>query len=243
MQDNDPIRRPCLGVTVNNPNRAGEEVCNLDGNLGLVLPMVDSQWIGTVAQQYPTDPCDGSFAGSIAPQLFDCPAWGAAHSHVTTHDGECPSGDSELGGQCQVPYDSGHNTSACINDQSMTPTFHTRPIIPAHGRVYNLFLTDGTTGQSGAPPVRYAQYPVPSTTPTITVDMAGAYNRIHQVESVVLPRPVPGCQLAGMDGQVDCLVNVDPCSIGVVTYGAPSVAAQDAVRVNNLLPGTPGYPL
>src|SRR5262249_55518503 len=65
-QDNDPIRRTCFGTTVNNPNRAGEEVCNLDGALGLVLPMVDSDWMPRLAQplpQYPVNLCNTFLVG------------------------------------------------------------------------------------------------------------------------------------------------------------------------------------
>ena len=32
-QDNDPIRRPCIGATVKNTGIAGEQICNIDNNL------------------------------------------------------------------------------------------------------------------------------------------------------------------------------------------------------------------
>jgi hypothetical protein len=254
MQDNDPIRRPCLGVAVNNPNRSGEEVCNLDGALGLVLPIVDTSWIegqsyngGPVLHQYPTVSCDGSFAPSAAPQVFDCPpvALITQPPHITFHDGECPSGDSEFAGGCIVPYSFGAGTSACINDPSMTPFLHVRPTVRSHGRVYNLFLTDGTTG--GSRQVRYAQYPIPGGG-GLTVDMAGAFNRIHQVETVfdenVGARP-GACQQTSATDQLSCLVQADPCSIGFAGDSAriDTPGSTDAVRIGQTYPTSPGYPL
>src|SRR5580704_10152799 len=56
QQDNDPIRRTCLGTTAGIFGNAGEEVCNLDGKLGLVLAILASDWIpATGNQQYPTN--------------------------------------------------------------------------------------------------------------------------------------------------------------------------------------------
>jgi hypothetical protein len=252
MQDNDPIRRTCAGSTVGNINRAGEEVCNLDGNLGLVLPMVDSLWIsgqsfngGPALPQYATALCDGSFVPSIAPQVFDCPSFGVARNHITTHDGQCPSGDSEIGGSCQVPLDSASGTSACLNDPAQTPVVHVRPSVLNHGRVYNLFLTDGTNGVHA--PVRFAPYPLPALElngVVPTVDMAGAFNRIHQMQTM-LGREGAACQLASMTDQIGCLVAADPCSIGFAPNEAlvwkrpqPVWWGTGALLINGVAPST-----
>jgi hypothetical protein len=244
MQDNDPIRRPCLGTTVDNRLRAGEEVCNLDGNLGLVLPVMDTSWVlGQSLQQYPTDACDGSFTPSKPPQVFNCPVSSSSILGTRTHDGQCPSGDSELAGQCQVPYDSATNTSACVNDPSQMPTIHVRPTVPLHGRVYNLFLTDGTVNNPG-----YAQYPNPGVAGA-TIDMAGAFGRIHEVETVFVQSggsPLTGCQQVSATNQIGCLVQADPCSIGVAGDGArtwSSTPGSDAVRVSERYPTSVQYPL
>ncbi len=227
MQDNDPIRRPCAGSLVNTPAAAGEEVCNLDGNLGLVLPMVDSDWVigksfnsGPALGQYPTVACNGAFAPSKAPQVYDCPVWGSRNDiqSITFHDGQCPSGDSEILGGCQVPFDSISKTSACVNAPGQTPFKHVRPTVAGHGRAYNLWLTDGTTGDHGK--VSYAQYPIPALTnlfgnPGVpTVDYSGAYNRIHQMQTQIGSSGAVACQQVDMTDQIGCLVAADPCSIG-----------------------------
>jgi hypothetical protein len=236
MQDNDPIRRTCIGSGVNNNGRFGDEVCNLDGALGLVLPMVDTDWIigahfngGPELEQYPTGApngsagCDGTYVPSKAPQLFTCPV-----RFANKHDGECPSGDSEQGGGCQVPGNSTNNTTACIMSPTPTETKFLRTPIPAHGRIYNLFLTDGTLN----PPngyVTYAQYPLPALTNSFGVpgvDMAGAFNRIHQVQTMVPHAGAVGCQFIDMTDQIGCLVSADPCSIGFAANEAAHWQAQ-----------------
>jgi hypothetical protein len=237
MQDNDPIRRPCLGSSVNNNAHFGDEVCNLDGNLGVVLSMVDTDWIigatfngGPALGQYATGApngsagCDGTYVPSKAPQLFTCPV-----RFANKHDGECPSGDSEQGGTCQVPGNSTTGTTACIMSPTPTPTKFLRTPIASHGRAYNLWLTDGTLNPaSGA--VTYAQYPIPALTPSggspPGVDMGGAYNRIHQVQTMMLHAGAVGCQMKDMTDQIGCLAAADPCSIGFAADEAANWQAQ-----------------
>lgn len=215
MQDNDPIRRKCIGTSVHNHLRAGEEVCNMDGSLGLVLPMVDSDWIigasfngGPVLGQYPTDQCNGAFVAAQAPQVLNCAPRGTQH-----HDGECPNGDKEGGGLCQIPIDSVTHTSACINPPGVTPTNVTglRVLPLSSGRSYNLALRDGNTAQG----FKTAQYPVNAI--NATVDYLGAYNRIHQ-EETILADQAAGCQLLDMTDQIGCLAAADPCSIGFAGF-------------------------
>ena len=215
MQDNDPIRRKCIGGAVHNHLHQGEEVCNMDGSLGLVLAMVDSDWIigasfngGPALGQYPTDHCNGAFMSGEAPQVLNCAPRGTQH-----HSGECPNGDQLGGGLCQAPKDGVAATSACVNDAAVTPTATTltRVLPLASGRAYNLDLRDGTVTQGG----KYAQYPVNAI--NATVDYLGAYNRIHQEETVVADQ-APGCQLVDMTDQIGCLAAADPCSIGFAGF-------------------------
>jgi hypothetical protein len=243
-QDNDPIRRPCLGVSANNSARAGEEVCNLDGALGLVLPIVTSDWIvgqsfngGPQLTQYPTNDCN-AFAAAKSVQVLNCAPRGTQH-----HDGACPNGDSEIGGACIAPVDTVHNRSDCINSPSRTPTLHVRTLPLNYGRVYNLHMRDGTVPTGGGK-VTYAQYPVAALNSSL--DFAGNYGRIHQVQTV-LADGSPACQLANVDDQIGCLTQADPCSIGFTTstgktwgdnYSPPVASNIDALRVNEIYPTT-----
>jgi hypothetical protein len=216
MQDNDPIRRPCIGSTTNNHLRAGEEVCNLDGALGLVLPMVDSDWVLSLPapnnKQYPTNACT-AFTGGKAVSVLNCAVRNAAK-----HSGECPNGDSLIGGACSVPIDAVNNTSQCVATTASIAPIHSRALGNSYGRIFNAALRDGTTV---SPTIGYAQYPIPATVPPTTQDYFGAYNRIHQVETV-LASAAPGCQLVDMTDQIGCLVAEDPCSIGYAGDGSKS---------------------
>jgi hypothetical protein len=216
MQDNDPIRRPCIGGTANVHARAGEEVCNLDNKLGLVLPIVDSTFILDLPapnnRQYPTNGCTG-FATGKPPTVFSCAIRGTG----TKHSGECPNGDALNGGACGVPIDATDGTSQCVASASTVDAgFQSgfRTLTNNHGRIYNLHMRDGTiTGNIG-----YMEKPLPSTVPPSTLDFVGAFHRIHEVETI-LGSAAPGCQLADSTDQIGCIVSSDPCSIG---YGANS---------------------
>jgi hypothetical protein len=212
MQDNDPIRRTCIGDVTNKRARAAEEVCNLDGALGLVLPMVDTDWILSLAgpnnKQYPSNLCTG-FATGNAPNVYTCGPRG------NTHFGECPNGDTTNGGQCGLPIDVANNTSQCVSSfDTIDSGFFLRSTLGnTYGRAFNLTMRDGTT--SGA--VGFLQYPIPAI--ASSVDMTGAFNRIHQV-ATVMAAAVPGCQMVDMTDQIGCLTATDPCSIGYAGVGA-----------------------
>jgi cysteine-rich repeat protein len=230
MQDNDPIRRPCLGTgKTNNHLIPGEEVCNLDNALGLVVPMVDSDWIigqtypnpsggvGPALVQYPVNNCN-SFAAGAAPKIFNC-----AIQRNSVHDGECQNGDSETGGACIVPVDATGNTSQCVATKATIPALVQRTTLgTAFGRAYNLHLSNGVIPTDGSF-VLYAQYPVNSL--GTTVDMAGAFNRIHQVATAV-GKGAAACQLVDMTDQIGCLASADPCSIGFAGFEASNWSNQ-----------------
>ena len=113
-------RRTCLGSSVGNPNRQGEEVCNIDGKLGLVLPMPDSDWLlrlSTPLKQYPANLCTGAFFPGKAPTVFTCAP------RNTKHSGECPNGDQLNGPLCMTPIDDSVTpaTSQCLASNSSIP--------------------------------------------------------------------------------------------------------------------------
>ena len=247
LQDNDPIRRPCIGSTTNNHNRAGEEVCNIDGALGLVLPMVDTDWIpkANLGKQYPTNACTTFVVGKAA-QVFTCANRGAG----TKHSAECPNGDSLFGTGCLTPIDTTNNTSQCVATKSTVAALQVRALGSPDGRAYNTQFRDGTTTDGS---VGYAQYAIASL--GTTTDLAGVYNRIHQVESL---NGGSACQLLDMTDQIGCLSQADPCSIGYAGAGAklwyshtgacaanqaagvacPTAAGADALRVAQTYPTT-----
>ena len=247
FQDNDPIRRTCIGTTTNNHNRAGEEVCNIDGALGLVLPMPDTDWIvkGNLGKQYPTNACTTFVVGKAA-QVFTCPNRGAG----TKHSAECPNGDSLFGTGCLTPIDTVSNTSQCVTTKSTVAALQVRSLGSPDGRAYNLHMRDGTTTDGT---VGYLEYPIPAL--GTTADFTAAYSRIHQVETL---NGGSACQLEDMTDQIGCLAQADPCSIGYAGDGAklwyshtgacaanqaagiacPAAASADALRVAQTYPTT-----
>jgi cysteine-rich repeat protein len=248
FQDNDPIRRTCLGGATNNHNRAGEEVCNIDGALGLVVPMVDSDWmlrLPTPLKQYPTNQCN-TFGFGSSPTVFTCAIRGTG----TKHSGECPNGDQLIAGGCYVPIDTlsvAGGTSQCVATKA-TVAVSARTLTNPDGRHYNVQMHDGTNPPSPAL-IGYAQYNIPSL--GATLDFAAGYNRIHQVETAVGPANV-ACQMVDMTDQIGCLAQADPCSIGYAGDGSKGWTGHangaaggggvaggiDAMRVAQVYPNT-----
>jgi hypothetical protein len=224
FQDNDPIRRTCLGGATNVHARAGEEVCNIDGKLGLVLPMPDTDWMLTASpplKQYPVNPCN-TFAFGKPTTVFTCAPRG------TKHSGECPNGDALIAGGCLLPIDSVNNTSQCVATKATVAALQSRSLGNPDGRIYNLQMRDGTTVE---PTIGYAQYFISSLGKTF--DMTGGFSRIHQVESVIGGTGALGaCQLVDMTDQIGCLAQADPCSVGYAGAGAGDFSTH-----NNPAPG------
>ena len=214
FQDNDPIRRACIGGSTNNAARAGEEVCNINATLGVVVPMPATDFVremndpnhaGRKLEQYPTNPCNTFQAGAPA-VVLTCATRGAG----TKHNGECPNGDANLGGKCQVPVDAAGNTSQCVSTKASVPALKIRATITsADGRAYNLQMRDGTTAPAT---IGYVRETIPTATATLALDFAGAYVRNHQVQSV--PASLGGCRLKDATDQIGCFVHADRCSIG-----------------------------
>jgi cysteine-rich repeat protein len=230
LQDNDPIRRACFGGTAGNAAKVdSEEVCNIDGSLGLVIPMPDSDFMlkvpdashsGSFLVQYPSKKCDGSFVSGNAPNVFHC-----APANVT-HAGECPNGDSPGGTGCQLPIDKKDGFGQCDAQISTVAAFATRNVSNADGRAFNLWMTNGSV-VDGA--VSYAQFPLPAI--SSSADFAGGFSRIHAYEPVVAG--LSSCQLVNMTDQIGCLVQSDPCSIGYAGDGGKTWNVRAGVASSN----------
>jgi cysteine-rich repeat protein len=226
MQDNDPIRRACYGGGVRVLGKIGEDVCNIDGSLGLVLPLADTDFIaqlpdpvntGSMLKQYPSSvsqACTGQFVAGTPPNVFSCAPAGI------THPGECPNGDVLGSGECVYPI--GTTFGQCTASNSTVSALITRTSAGnADGRVFNLFMTDGNMVNGGVGLAqRIVQEPVPASPLENTVDMAGAFNRIHQTDIAVVG--ATPCQMISMTDQIGCLAQADPCSLGFAGNGGAS---------------------
>jgi hypothetical protein len=244
FQDNDPIRRRCFGTATNVHARSGEEVCNIDGALGLVLPIPSSEFLfdildpstGLPLRQYPTNTCN-TFAFGKAPLVFTCALRGVG----TKHSGECPNGDALIAGGCLVPIDSVNQTSQCVATRATVAALQSRTLGNPDGRIYNVHVRDGTTTE---PTIGYAEYPNPAL--GTTLNFVGGYGRIHEVETIV-GSSLAACQYVSATDQIACLTQADPCSIGLSGHGATTFANRAApggqtpgaigdLRVNQIAP-------
>jgi len=117
LEDLDPIRRPCA---------PDELVCQSDGTLGAVLPIVVPSVVDPPSG-FNTSPCaEGVFTFELAP------------FGVLT----CPNNTPTLFGQCLTPRDAAGN-AGCINQAFNLPAFSD---LSLDGRAYNLVVrkSDGT---------------------------------------------------------------------------------------------------
>jgi hypothetical protein len=274
FQDNDPIRRQCIGLSnligAGNP---AEEVCNIDnplgagvgnaGQLGLVVPMPEVDWITQVGTTncagalcptkatYPTTTCSAFLAGSLVNTYLCAP------SGLKTPI--CPDGAAQNGG-CQFPVDS-TGSSFCENNPSKWPVGV--DTTKSDGRLFNLIAYDGT-GTATTGPIQFA---IPGTATAalpagISVPMMGMFARLHMTLPIwdhgasTTPPTLPGGQAQGpclatdMTDQIACLTQADPCSVGYAGDGGKSwnvhqgrtlaVAGSDAMEVSQVYPTTAG---
>jgi hypothetical protein len=237
-QDNDPIRRPCLGGATNNVRRPGEEVCNIDGTLGVVLSVPATDFIAAQNPglvQYPVNGCTG-FALNNPPRAFTCAPRGAMHF------AECPNGDAHFGGQCEYPVDTLHDTAQCVAKNSTVPGLMVRDVSLADGRAFNLHMRAGTAEDEGG---HYVQQVVTTSNGTASLDFAGAFGRIHQVQTVYAAGGFPqiACTQSSASDQIACLTRADPCSVAFAGDSArtDALGGVDAVRVAQVYPTGAGY--
>jgi len=226
FQDNDPIRRSCIGTSVYTILRDGEEVCNRNGTLGLVLPIAASDFIADLPDpnhagqnlvQFPMNPC-GAFDLGLSVSVLTC-----APRNTAKHAGVCPNGDLTFGAShtCEVPVDLINNTSQCQQIKSAGSVgIKQRGDVAssADGRIYNTHLHDGTTVDGS---IGYAHETIPTTTATLSLDFAGAFNRIHQVATIPAAGAghTGGCTQKDSTDQIACLTHADRCSIGYAGDG------------------------
>jgi hypothetical protein len=219
FQDNDPIRRTCLGNSTGNPLSEAEEVCNIDGRLGVVLAIPATDFLPSTTNhpvQYPSNQCSGTYYEGLAPNILSC-----APKGTTAHSGQCPNGDALFSGnQCETPVDDSTSnvTSQCLNNKSPSASIIVRGI-STDGRVHNLAMYDGTV--AGQQPVFIHQTIQNGKTTPPKVDFVGGMGRIHTVATIYdktkgKPTNV-GCQYGDVSDQMACLVQADPCS---VAYGS-----------------------
>jgi hypothetical protein len=262
-QDNDPIRRPCLGTAAG--NLSAENVCNLDGKLGVVLSIPASDFItdpvlngtGTAGVQYPTVACDNSFLLAAAPVVYNCAPFNINNASPSKHSGQCENGDllSGASNQCYVPINVANDTSACLAKKSTVTVVTKNPNLPVpDGRVYNMHMRDGGTTDGS---IAYWHQKIPEPGGSISRDFTGGIGRIHS-HSVVYgggggtpPAGVVACQMPAAMDEIGCIVQADPCSVGVASNGStvwnthpnsagtnPSGSVTAAIRVSGMFPNT-----
>jgi hypothetical protein len=271
MQDNDPIRRTCIGkVNFIGVIAPAEEVCNIDnpkgpgfgapGQLGLVLPMPEVDWLANAScftvggstttaacPQFPTTKCNAfNSGGEIA--VAHCATAGTSNQ-------VCPDGAAPNGG-CQMPgtdLASNNGVSLCENNASKWPTG--TDTTQNDGRIFNLVAYNG---QATGGPVLFT---IPGT--STTVSFTGMFARLHQTLPIwdtsvsSSPPNLPGssqaqqgCQMTDMTDQIACLTQADPCSVGYAGDGGKlwyqheglslSTAGTDAMEVAQVYPTTSG---
>jgi hypothetical protein len=273
FQDNDPIRRPCIGLAnMIGAGKPAEEVCNIDnpagagngppGQLGLVLPMAEVDWLGNLG---PTA-CNGSTCAAFTSSLGACGAFNSGAEMTVAHcatsgtkNNVCPDG-APINGGCQLPVNAAGTSDQCENNPSKWPTG--TDTTQNDGRIFNLVAYDGTTGGGPQP------FPIPGT--ATLVPFTGAFARLHQTYPIwdttvtaappQLPVQPPGstvtpqnqgpCTLTDMTDQIACLTQADPCSVGYAGDGgkgwntheglALAVAGTDAMEVSQVYPTTAG---
>jgi hypothetical protein len=236
FQDNDPIRWNCLGNTVGNIFKSGEEVCNTDGKLGVVLAIPPSDYVtnltnqdgsGAKLVQYPTNACGGVYTSGALPKVLNC-----APYKTSTHGGECPNGDSDFANTCAIPYDNSNPLFAntqCLQGKSPGAVLQTRALGTYDARRHNLAMYNGGTA--------FIQDSLPNGKGgTIALDFFGGMARIHAIQTVFdvtagIPTSV-GCQLRVAADQIVCLTQADPCSVGFESDGGKTWSAR--LNVGNI---------
>jgi hypothetical protein len=221
FQDNDPIRRTCVGSGAG--TAAAEDVCSHSGDLGLVLPMNDvpEETLNpprTNTDRYNPSPCYRARLTSVAPpEVYDALS---QTRQVCTRGLLCPNGDqcNALGG-CLAPADANGNTQCLATKLTAPGTTISLNAVPAvhpvgpgvaEGRAFNqhLYVQVGSAG-------KYQ-------TDAVGLAVTGAFYRIHTAHSLAPVSdagPSPKCQLANANDQIGCLVAASPCSLGAAGVG------------------------
>jgi hypothetical protein len=252
-QDYDPIRRRCMD---------GDDVCDRRGTLGLVLPIVPTDFL-TKSQAFALTadtngkniPGTGAAPMLGTAQASTIPVFHACSGSNPVVDGRCPNGVTQQTG-CQWPNtgDSGtpaplgssfNNYAANYNGKDNVPTesvvddvvYAGWKVGAADGRAYNKIARD--LGAAPQPLLRDKK-----TVGNGFRNITGAFFRLHAVTEGLGPaEELPGtggtplCNERDATSQIACLTANDPCSIGYVGRGALSNGFNTAaIRVNQQAP-------
>jgi hypothetical protein len=213
-QDNDPIRRTCAGTcAAGRTGTAHECVCEPTGNLGLLLPMPDTNQAG--ANQFGSGlACTGPYVLVAAPTV---PAYNSS-GRLANVSATCPNGDDPSAGNCFVPSDAngnpncvaaaGNNSGPIVNT---TPANGLNPST-ADGRAFNKWTYNFVSG-GGIPTVATDNTNNGSATGGQR-PIFGAFYRLHQLFTMNNPDNVNPCTQSDMTLQIGCLAQASPCSLG-----------------------------
>jgi hypothetical protein len=250
-QDNDPLRTPCLGTGV--ATRPAEDVCNTDGQLGVVLPIPALDFIGnpgnsaTFTQEFPSLTCNGPSQFTNAPSVYKC-----APLKSNWPNGICPNNDN---GACYIPTNKSSDgfTTQC-RATKQTALACERGNCAQDGRVYNLSaytVPNFAIGQSA----NFVTINIPQAGPPAAFPFMGAYGRIHAYNTSQNKCAISGapcaqpastcadgsqctsfltpCQFADATDTIGCLVQADPNSIGFAGSGGGSWEARSPIAINS----------
>ena len=200
---------------VGNTSAPAEEVCNIDGKLGVVIPIPPVDFIpdnfptggigGAARTAFNTTACNG-FISSNSFKVFLCPL-----RSTPTFSSGCANSDGTVGGGCFSPQSTSLGSTLCENQPTNWPQDSTRSATIGAGdaRAYNLFVTDGSNG--------YTTFTITAVNQIET--FGGAYARIHQTLPLWDAANPAGtlnsiCQQTDATDQIACLTQADACSFG-----------------------------
>jgi hypothetical protein len=248
-QDFDPIRRRCLDM---------DDVCDRRGSLGVVLPIISTDFLTKTQAFALTSPGGTVIPGtSSAPMLGTSqagtiPVYRACSGNTSRVDGRCPSGVTQQTG-CSWPNtgDAANPAPLGTSYNNYTSNFNGPDNVPtesvpddvvyagwkvgaADGRAYNKVVHD-----LGAAPTSLLRDK--KIIGTLGRYITGAFYRLHTaVEGLGPAQELPGsggtqrCTTQTANAQIGCLVANDPCSIG--EGGRSTVSGATAIKVNQLDP-------
>ena len=245
FKDRDPIRRACAGTNndpggVTNPTgappiEATEQVCSFNGQLGVVLPIIATDyWDLSKANPFPTNMCvqGRTVFGPRQPLNND----------GLLRTGSCPNNDVALStGSCLVPADANGNPN-CMASKITKPgpatsnlTCKMDGVAPGgvDGRLYGLQgyykTTSGTAG-----------YMTDNTLPATGSagrNITGMFTRIHTSRSMNTASPTTNtCTNPDATVQLGCLPTADNCSISYAGLGAGQGFAVNPMTLSTVFP-------